>query len=717
MHSVKESYLTHINCLECGARFDYYAGLDCCPECGGVWLDARYNYQAVAKIWQNGLDGRVGSLWRYIELLPVTDARNLVTMGEGYTPLVRASKLQNRLGHPAIYIKDERQAPTSSFKDRQATVAATSMTHAGIQECVLASTGNAAAAYSAYCARADIKLWVFLTSMVPAAKMREAALYGAEVVKVTGTYDQAKKVAADFAARRGIHLDKGAKAVPGKESMKTVAFEMAEELARQNDNPAVKWQAPDWYIQAVSGGIGPLGVLKGFEELYEMGLIDRVPKIGVVQVAGCAPMVRAFAANQPTATPVVPETRITILSTGEPGLGYELLYQANQKYGGHMTSVTDGEAFEAMRNLAKTEGYSVEPATAVAFAGLEKMITAGIIAASETVIVNCSGHTFPVEKYIISEDMVLSVSLDAGHEPDAPTEGLGAALSQLDEQITTIVIIDDNPVDTRLIKRLLHSKKQYRIFEAHNAREGLQIISERQPDLVITDLSMPEMDGFSLLEALKQNRDTAKIPVIVISGKDLTADDEQRLRAQTSSIWLKGAYSTQDLLQHVVSTLSTESEANGNQGDAARTTARQPAATAAGKDIIAQQPVAPAEKTVLLIDDNPLDARLISRILQVNLSLNIEHVQNGQYAIDAVKRIQPQLIILDLVIPDKSGFQILEELRQVEELDLIPVIVITAKDLSDAEKEQLAANGVSSMWQKGRLDREKLVAQVQAQLV
>lgn len=716
MHSEKESHLTHVACLECGAQFNYFAGLEHCPECGGVWLDARYNYQAVAKIWQKGLDGRVGSLWRYIELLPVTDAHNLITMGEGFTPLIRATKLQARLGHPTIYIKDERQSPTSSFKDRQATVAVTSLAHAGINECVLASTGNAAAAYSAYCARADVKLWVFLTSMVPAAKMREAALYGAEVVKVTGTYDQAKKVAADFAARRGIHLDKGAKAVPGKESMKTVAYEIAEELARQNGNPTVKWQAPDWYIQAVSGGIGPLGVLKGFEELYEMGLIDRVPKIGVVQVAGCAPMVHAFAANQPTAAPVVPETRITILSTGEPGLAYDLLYQANQKYGGHMVSVTDGEAFEAMRNLAKTEGYSVEPATAVAFAGLEKMVADGIIPANDTVVINCSGHTFPVEKYIISEDIVLSVSLDAGQEPDIPTDGLGAALNQLDEQITTIVIIDDNPTDTRLIKRLLHSKKQYRIFEAHDAPQGLQIILERLPDLVITDLSMPDMDGFALLEALKQNPETAQIPVIVISGKDLTVDDERRLRAQTSSIWLKGAYSTQALLQHVVETLSTETEVNGNQTDGADSSSGQPISAAADNSVAALQTGRPAEKTVLLIDDNPLDARLISRILQVNLPLNIEHVQNGRHAIDAVKQTRPQLIILDLVIPDKSGFQILEELRQVKELDSIPVIVITSKDLSDSEKEQLAANGVCSMWQKGRLDREKLVAQVEAQL-
>ena len=401
------SYLSSVKCLECGHHMRFFPGLDRCPACQGVWLDAEYDYEAVAKIWREELWSRVNSLWRYRELLPILDAEKIVTMGEGQSPLVRALKLQKRVEHPAIFIKDERQSPTISFKDRQAAVAVTAMSEAGIEECVLASTGNAAAAYAAYCARADIKLWIFLTSLVMADKMREAALYGAEVVKVTSTYDQAKKVAADFAARRNVHFDKGAKSIPGKESMKTIAFEIAAELARHlPSQPPLEggirrgWKAPDWYIQAVSGGIGPLGVLKGFEELYRMGLTDRVPKIGVVQVAGCSPMSQAFRAGQPKAEPVVPKTRVTVLATGDPGLAYDLLYKASQTYGGYMLYVTDEEAFAAVRLLARTEGISVEVASAVAFAGVDKMFARGIIKQDEIVVINCSGHTFPVDKYI-----------------------------------------------------------------------------------------------------------------------------------------------------------------------------------------------------------------------------------------------------------------------------------------------------------------------------
>ena len=146
MQTIK-SHITQVRCLECGAKFEFYPALDKCPTCKGTWLDAQYDYEAVAEIWKNGLVGRASSLCRYMELLPITDSsEEIVTMGEGYSPLLRATKIQKRLGHPSIYVKDERQSPTSSFKDRQAALSTTVMRQAGISECVLASTGNAAAA-------------------------------------------------------------------------------------------------------------------------------------------------------------------------------------------------------------------------------------------------------------------------------------------------------------------------------------------------------------------------------------------------------------------------------------------------------------------------------------------------------------------------------------------------------------------------------------------
>ena len=315
-----------------------------CEACGGVWLNALYDVTKLPPDWKTLLKDRPYTLWRYRELLPFGDDFKIVTMGEGWTPLSRAEGLERESGHEGIWIKDERQHATGSFKDRQATFAVSALRDQGIDEVVLASTGNAAAAYAAYCARAGMKLWVFVTSSVPAEKMRELALYGAEVIKNTGTYDQTKEVAADFARRHDLYASRGAKAIPCKESMKTIAFEIAEQM---------DWQAPDWYIQAVSGGIGLLGVLKGFEELLAAGLIDRVPKIGVVQTEGCSPMVRSWEKGLDEAEPVEqPDSLITVLATGKPGMAYKILKQASDGNGAAMVSVRDGEAFRAMRRVA-----------------------------------------------------------------------------------------------------------------------------------------------------------------------------------------------------------------------------------------------------------------------------------------------------------------------------------------------------------------------------
>jgi len=230
--------------------------------------------------------------------------------------------------------------------------------------------------------------------------------------------------------------------------------------------------------------------------------------------------------------------------------------------------------------------------------------------------------------------------------------------------------------------------------------------------LVVSDLTMPEMDGFLLLEKLKEDPATANIPVIVVSAKDLTPEDEQRLAGQTSSIWLKGSFATKDLVEHVVETLSTSEgdEVSGHPPSVGRDTQE-----------LAPMPAKPVSdsleiKKVVLIEDNPMDARLISRMLQMSRPLEIKQIQRGKEATEIIKEEKPHLIILDLIIPDKNGFQILEELKQDEMLDAIPVVVVTAKDLSEDETRLLISNGVSSMWQKGKLDRERLIAHIDAQL-
>jgi threonine synthase len=550
-----------IECVDCGHKTAYSTTSYTCPNCGGQWREARYEYEKIGALLPLHVVGRTNDLWRYREVLPLKGPDPVISMGEGGTPLIHAVNLGMMLGLPNLYIKDERQGPTGSFKDRQAALSVAAMKEAGITEAVLASTGNVAIAYSAYAARAGIKLWAFLTSLVPAEKMREVAIYGTQVVKVTASYDQAKQLAAEFARQRGLYLERGSRSIPSVEAMKTISFEIAEQLALQLGAPEPVWCAPDWYIQAVSGGLGPQGVLKGFEELKLMGLTNQVPALGGIQSAGCAPMVHAWIQGLDVAEPIrSPRTHITTLSTGDPGRTYTWLRKHMLAGGGGLfESVTDEEAFRTIHILAKMEGLSVEPASAVAFAGLIRLVRAGQINPVDLVVVNCSGHTMPIEKEILGEGWTRNISPGrAGEEPvsgaelETPEEGLLAALSRVTmERFSRVVIVDDTSDARRLIMRILQSQGDYTLFEATNGREAIDIAKRESPDLIILDLMMPEIDGFAVLDALKKDSQTAEIPVIVVTAKELTPDEKSRLKGRVHSLMQKGEFMGDDLADEV----------------------------------------------------------------------------------------------------------------------------------------------------------------------
>jgi threonine synthase len=562
-----------LECGACGQRFPLNSRITHCGTCGGDWLDARYDYAALQRTWSETLVQRpFNSIWRYRELLPLRREENIISMGEGGTSLIHCKNLGMMLGCPDIYMKDERQGPTGSFKDRQASLAISVMKELDVSEAVLASTGNVAISYAAYGARAGIKIWAFVTSTVPADKMREVALYGAEVIKVTATYDQTKQVAARFAEHKQLHLDRGIRSVAAKESMKTVAFEIAEQIPLVTGdvqpwqaNPGSEWRAPDWYFQAVSGGLGPVGVWKGFEELQLMGFIDRLPKLACIQADGCAPMVHSFRKGLEQAEPVLnPQTLITTVATGSPGIAYTHLQRSVREHGGAFESVSDEEAFRAMHMMAKLDGFSMEPAAAIAFAGLFKMVQNGVVKPDDVVVVNCSGHTFPVEKHLLGEGWARSLDLDTGVKPKEEKEpfplpqeeGLLASLERLDDRVKSVAIIEDEPDAARLLRRIIQARGGYQIIEARNGREGLELIQRERPDLVLLDLMMPEIDGFTVLSRMKEHKETADIPVIVITAKDLTLQERRRLSGHVESLLQKGSYVDLEMLDGIVDVLA-----------------------------------------------------------------------------------------------------------------------------------------------------------------
>lgn len=538
-------------------------------------MEARYDYKAIGPVLPELLAKRSFNLWRYRELLPVYEHNPNLSMGEGGTPFLRATNLGMMIGCPNIFIKDERQGPTSSFKDRQAAVSIAALKEAGVTEVVLASTGNVAIAYSAYAARAGIKLWAFLTSLVHAEKMREVAIYGTQVVKVTASYDQAKKVAAEYARQRGLYLERGARSIPPIEAMKTIAYEIAEQITEllcsdEHFEPqsATPWLAPDWYFQSISGGLGPLGVLKGFYEMRQMGLIDRIPAIAGIQTEGCSPMVKAWKQDKDEADPVIsPRTHIATLSTGDPGRTYTLLRKRMQAGGnGLFESVSDEETFRTMHILAKLEGLSVEPAAAVAFAGLIKLARGGLIKPTDLIVMNCTGHTMPIERTILGEGWARNVILASRTtdelspeeisadriRAETPQEGLLAALSRVTaDRFPRVLIVDDTEPARRLIRRILQSQGNYTLYEAASGHRAIDLARKELPDLIILDLMMPELDGFEVLDSLKNNAQTAPIPVIVVTAKELTPEEKRRLSGQIHSLMQKGEFMNDELLEEV----------------------------------------------------------------------------------------------------------------------------------------------------------------------
>jgi threonine synthase len=379
--ALDSAHRVHLKCTRCGCEVPYSLSEQNCAACGWEWIDLVYHGVTRDDIISNSDPLGRTSMWRYRKFLPIIDDRNIVSMGEGMTPLLHADRLGKQLGLRNLYIKDERGSATGSFKDRAASICVSKWVEHGVKEMAISSTGNVAASFAAYAARAGIRMWIFMPEKVNATKFTEVLFYGHNVIRVEGNYDQAGIVAKRFAQEKNITPDPGIRSPLRRESMKALAFEIAEDLG---------WEVPDWYVQAVSGGIGPLGVWKGFRELYDLGVTHKMPKIACIQVDGCAPMAHAFELDSEEIMEVKPHTDIETLTTGRPA-GYPLIFKVVKESNGHICAVSDEEAFAAQEALAQSEGIFAESAAAVAGAGLIRMAREKLIKPDETVVCVCSG--------------------------------------------------------------------------------------------------------------------------------------------------------------------------------------------------------------------------------------------------------------------------------------------------------------------------------------
>ena len=195
---------------------------------------------------------------------------------------------------------------------------------------------------------------------------------------------------------------------------------------------------------------------------------------------------------------------------------------------------------------------SAEPAAALAFAGLFKLIRAGTIKTNETIVVNCTGHTMPAEEFVLGSSWTRDVEFPTEEQAETPQEGLLSALNQVaPSRFSRVAIIDDTLEARRLIRRILQSQGDFTIYEAEDGKQGLELIRRELPDLIILDLMMPEMDGFAFMDALRADTETANIPVIVATAKELTPEEKNRLGTQIQTLMQKGDFLNDEFLEEV----------------------------------------------------------------------------------------------------------------------------------------------------------------------
>ena len=352
--------------------------------CGAPLL-ARYDLESLARTWsRDTLQGREPTLWRYREVLPIAPGRAPVSLGEGFTPLVRAARLGRELGMRSLYVKDESLNPTNSFKARGMTVAVTRARDLGARTLAAPSAGNAANALAAYAAAAGLAAQVFMPRDVKQPFVRECELYGAEVTLVDGLINDAGRVAAERGAEAGWYNVSTLKEPYRVEGKKTMAYELAEQL---------DWRWPDWIVYPTGGGTGIVGMWKAFEELERLGWMSagKRPRLVSVQAAGCAPIVRAFESGAERAG-LWTDARTVADGLRVPGaVGDFLILRALRESRGAAVAVDDDEMIAAMREIGRREGISAAPEGGATLCALRALLARGVVDPDASVVLFNTG--------------------------------------------------------------------------------------------------------------------------------------------------------------------------------------------------------------------------------------------------------------------------------------------------------------------------------------
>ena len=380
-------FVTYLECARCARRYEPGRVYNLC-SCGGPLL-VRYDlHRAAQELVRARMVSREPTLWRYREVLPVTQNSSVLCLGEGFTPLIHARRLGKRLGLPNLYLKDESRNPTGSFKARGLAVAVSMAHELGIRKLAMPSAGNAGGALAAYAALAGLEAAIYMPQETPAANRQECVLLGAKVVLVSGSIKDCGRAMREQ-LKDGEWFDVSTLREPYRlEGKKTMAYEVVEQLGGR---------VPQAMIYPTGGGTGLIGMWKAFTEMEELGWTGAPrPRMFSVQAQGCAPIVRAFAQGGDRAEEWEDPQTIASGLRVPSAIGDFMMLQALRESRGGALAVSDSDMLAALRELAQTEGVLTSPEGGATLAALKKLLEDGFLAGHESIILflTASGYKY-----------------------------------------------------------------------------------------------------------------------------------------------------------------------------------------------------------------------------------------------------------------------------------------------------------------------------------
>ena len=406
------SFARALRCRKCGQEYPVQPH-SLCDFCLSP-LEVTYDYQAIAKVLSREeiAQGPL-SLWRYKALLPVDG--DVVDIGSGFTPLVKADRLGQELGLDELYLKNDCLNPSYSFKDRPVSVAATKAQEFGFDTIACASTGNLAASVAAHAAKAKMRAYVFVPADVEPGKLVGIAIYNPILVTVNGNYDDVNRLCARLVEKYNWGFININLRPYYAEGSKTLGYEVVEQLG---------WRSPDCVVYPAASGLSFTRVWKGLEEMAMLGLIEPVnTHMYLTQAAGASPIVNAFQSGSLHVNPVAPDTIVRSIAIGNPADGAYALKVVRQS-GGGACAVTDEEALAGMKLLAQTEGIFAEAAGGVVIAGLKRLAASGVIKRHQLTVAFITGagprtqeivsdivHPFTVQPTLESFEAALGIKV------------------------------------------------------------------------------------------------------------------------------------------------------------------------------------------------------------------------------------------------------------------------------------------------------------------